>query len=79
MTRSHDQSKLAQLLPAGNLSDRWISLLDAMHLEPDAEKREHLFQYAHGYLNALLEAELISMVARDELRSFLIKGAAKHG
>ena len=60
------------LLPTPKIAERWVNYLAAIRAEVDAGKREHKFQHAHGYLRALVDAELLSDAALTELRELLI-------
>lgn len=63
---------LEELLPPGNLRIKWSELLDAKRTEPDAAKRELQFQFAHGWLKALVDVGVLDHANLPELRKLLI-------
>jgi hypothetical protein len=63
---------LEELLPPGLLSTKWSELLNAKRNEPDAAQRELQFQYAHGWLKALVDVGVLSHADMPELRELLI-------
>jgi hypothetical protein len=61
-----------ELLPPGPLRIKWTELLNAKRNERDAAKREHQFQFAHGWLKGLEDAGVLSHGDLPELRELLI-------
>lgn len=61
-----------ELLPSGPLRIRWSELLDQKRNEPDAAKRQLLFEFAHGWLRALVDVGVLSHADMPELRELLI-------
>lgn len=68
----HQTQTREELLPSGPLRIRWSELLDEKRNEPDAAKRQLLFQFAHGWLRALVDVSVLSHADMPELRELLI-------
>lgn len=57
--------------------ENFESLLAEMRKETSAEKRERQFHFAHGYLRALVDADLLAGAILPELRELLITAAGR--
>ena len=77
--QTHDfkQHTLATLLPNSKLAEKWVALLTTLRGESSAEERDRQFLFAHGWLRALVDAELLSNANLSELRELLIAARPK--
>lgn len=71
-TRIRNEETRAEMLPTVALAERWAQLLNEKRNEPNSDVRERQFQFACGWLSALVDAELISANIVPELRELLI-------
>lgn len=67
----------AELLPTQKLAEHWVEMLTTKRSESNAEERERQFHFAHGWLRALVDAELLSVTNLPELRELLIAAKPK--
>jgi hypothetical protein len=63
---------LEELLPPGPLRHKWATILDEKRKEQDATERQLKFQFGHGWLLGLVDAQILSSPDRDDLRELLI-------
>ena len=73
MKSKHQQIETrAHLLPTARLAEKWVSLLSEKRATTDPQERELKFLFAHGWLRALADADLLSDADLPELRELLI-------